>query len=192
MVYADPPDFPNGTTVNASTLNRYVRDNLESLRDQDDLRAYLWLTSGPLGVANNATQVIQWTTHFGLKSTAMWNAASGTRIYLPAVGRWRLWGAIGWSTNTTIGSRGVYFQQNGTSPPYELEFQAGDANAGGAGIFLPYQNFAVDHYTSSTDNYITFLVNQDSGTTMSLSTGAATVAGTRVGVRYLGERTLSS
>lgn len=191
MAYTDPPDFGNNTTISSAELNTYLRDNFQSLRDHSDLMCNLRLTSGPLPLANNTSVSISWTTA-PRNQGSLWASASNTRIYLPAVGRWRLWGSIGFSSNASAGSRYVYYKRNATAASalaHELQGGAGDMSTDGSGNdkLAIYHNFAVDTFTSSTGDYITFFALQNSGSTMSLSTGNATTVGTQVGVRYLGE-----
>lgn len=188
MAYTDPPNFPNNTTITSAELNTYLRDNLESLRDHGDLMCALRLGVDQ-GIANGITTSISWTTA-ERNQGSLWASASADRIYLRAAGRWRLWGTVGYSANTTVGSRFTMFRWDNETTNQELQGQSGDANAATAiGVFPHYHNFAPTIYTSSTGRYIRIMVNQNSGASMSVLANGATVLASRVGVRFMGEWT---
>lgn len=113
MAWTPPPIFATTSGITPGTLNTYVRDNLKSIRNNNDAIVQVYLAAN-FGLAASGFTPINWTAHdVWAGTTAIHATSSGQRLYATETGRWRLCGSVMY--NAASGYSEIGYRVNATA-----------------------------------------------------------------------------
>ena len=176
--WTEPKTWSTGENLTLALLNEQVRDNTKNLYGLNGLACRLHRTVNT-SLTNNADMTINWTAA-DWNIGSLWASASGTKVNLTASGNWAVFGGADFSANVS-GERDIAWYQNGASVGYR-EREPAVTIATNTVI-----GFYDELYVSSTDQYLTMVVRQNSGAVMNLN--ASGKYQSCFGARYLGTAT---
>lgn len=174
MGWTADPGRSNGAVLTAANLNTYLRDNLLSLRDGNDIWVKLYLSGNP-SIPNNVTTKISWDS-VAFSAGGIWNVANPTRLVAPVTGKYLLFVNLEWRSNTNNLRNISISRTGGGAAIYDLQSQGasgGKSNLSGKLIL-----------SMSATNYIEIMGFQSSGGSLTLHGG--TRDRTRAAMIFLG------
>lgn len=174
MGWSSDPGWSNGAVLTAANLNTYLRDNLFSLRDGNDVWVKLYLSGNP-SIPNNVTTNISWDS-VAFSAGGIWSAGNPTRLTAPTTGKYLVFVNIEWRSNSTNLRNISITRTGGGVSQYPLQSQGatgGKSNVCGKLLI-----------NLSATNYLEIGAFQSSGGALTLHGG--TRDRTRVAMMFLG------
>ena len=118
MGWVTPPDWATTSGISLGSLNTYLRDNMLSLRNNNDWLVKCSKTANQ-SVPATAYTPISFNVHDILVgTTALHSTASGTKFHAPVAGQYRLLGTEVFVSSS--GWVGAAYRLNGVSPDFDI------------------------------------------------------------------------
>lgn len=166
MGWNTPPDWATTSGISANSLNTYMRDNLLSLRNNND-----WLVKASKSANQSIGATARTPITFNVQnilvgSTAIHSTASGTKFMAPVPGYYRLLGTMVWASAS--GWVTAAYSKNGGTSYYDVNSDMSE---------FPHERelFMADTIAMTTADYIEvigYLERNTSGTIISGATAS--------------------
>lgn len=163
MTWTRPPNWATTSGISLDSFNTYLRDNLRSLRNNND-RLVKCSMASTQSIGTTVYEAIDYRRHDILVgSDALHSTASGTKFQAPEPGYYRMLGTMVYASSS--GWTGVAHRLNGTGVIYDVTADMAE-NAD------PRELFFCDTLMMTTADYVEIMGYVERNTSGTIASGS--------------------